>query len=789
MTIGIRYTVAKSIQRPTFGDQFVSICWSFLPSGGCQINIRQVQILRLGEYIVNLHDMAIVPAFFSHTASKSPWRCMTRIAGAAILALGIARSASVVGQVPPTEKQEVVDEYHGSRVEDPYRWLEGGALIEDPAEADALEQKVAAWTDRQNDYTRAVLDGLPGREALFARMEELMTVESIGTPQMHGRYYFYSRQQGDENQAVLYVREGLDGEPRVLLDPNTLDEAGLTSLDWTAPNHDGTLMAFGLSHAGNEISTLYVMDVKTGAWLADEIPSNAQSVYWMPDSSGFLYEWRRDVDDPYSVQIRYHTVGQHYRQDPVLFEQFDKTWGPAAWLSRDGRWMILMYWTGTDSNDLWVIDFDRWRRTGEFVRETIVAGEKATFTPSAISGDSMYMHTTLGASNGCVYRVDLNKPGRDHWTLLIPELPDAVLSTVSAARGLLIASYDYKAHTMIDRFDFDGNHLGELDMPGIGSAWISTSVDRTEAFLNYSSFNEPPTIYHIELAENTRELWARPEVPIDPSIVEVSQVTYESKDGTPVTMFVVHKKGLELDGNNPTILSGYGGFNISMTPWFSKTMFPWYEAGGVMAVPNLRGGGEYGHAWHQAGMLENKQNVFDDFIAAAEWLIANGYTNPSKLAISGGSNGGLLVGAVAMQRPDLFKAVVCAVPLLDMLRYQHFLMARYWVPEYGSSEDPEQFQFLIKYSPYQNIKPGITYPSIFFTAGENDARVHPCHARKMAAALQNLDTANQDERPILLWVDREAGHGGGKPMRNIIRDIVDSRIYIMWQLGMLPDLN
>lgn len=711
----------------------------------------------------------------------------------AVIALScgsFSAQAARAQSLPPTEKQVVVDDYHGHTVEDPYRWLEGGALIENEAEADALEKKVAGWTDAQNAYTRSILDSLPGRDTLFARIEEVMTVESIGTPRMYGKYYFYSRRQGDENQSLLYVREGLDGEPRVLLNPNTLDAEGLTSLDWTAPNHDGTLMAFGLSYAGNEISTLYIMDVATGTWLADEIPNNAQSVSWLPDSSGFLYEWRRDVDDPYSVQIRFHTVGQHYRQDPVLFEQFNETWGPAAWLSRDGRWMILLYWTGTDSNDAWVIDFDRWRRTGEFVRETIVEGEQATFSPGAVSGDSFYMRTTLDASNGCVYRVDLNTPGRDHWTLVIPESPDgAVLSSVSDARGLLVASYEYKAHTVIKRYDMDGNPIGELDLPGIGSAWISTSDDRTEAFLNYSSFNEPPTIYHVDLADNTRTLWARPKIPVDPSLVEVRQVSYESKDGEPITMFIVHKKGLELDGTNPTILTGYGGFNISMTPWFSKTMFPWYEAGGVMAIPNLRGGGEYGHDWHQAGMLENKQNVFDDFIAAAEWLIANGYTNTSKLAISGGSNGGLLVGAVAMQRPDLFKAVVCAVPLLDMLRYQYFLMARYWVPEYGSSEDPEQFDFLIDYSPYQNIKPDVEYPSIFFTAGENDARVHPCHARKMAAALQNLDAADPEDRPILLWVDREAGHGGGKPMRNIIRDIVDSRIYIMWQLGMLPDEN
>ncbi len=704
-------------------------------------------------------------------------------ATAAVVAL-----AALLAAAPPQSQREVVtDDYFGTKVEDPYRWLEGGIMFEeaDAAKAKELDERVSAWTDEQNAYTRSILDNLPGRPALEQRITELMSVDSIGAPDSYGNRYFNRERRGDQNQSILYVRDGLDGEPRVLLDPNKLDDKGLISLDWTAPNHDGSLMAFGLGYAGNELPTLYVMDVDTGEWLAEEIPNRAGGVSWLPDSSGFLFECLKDPKDAYSTQIKFHRLGRHHRQDPILFEQYDQTWGPGAWLSRDGRWMMLIYWTGTNSNDIWCIDFDKWQRTGEFERREISVGAKATFSGS-VYGDTLYMVTTLDAPNSQVYAVDLNNPGRDHWKLVIPQREDAVLEGVSTARGMLVASYNYKAHSQVERFDLSGRSLGELELPGIGSAGVVTNDDRTEAFITYSSFNEPPSIYVTDLATNHRELWARPDVPVDPSIVDVKQVTYTSKDGTPVTMFIVHKKGLKLDGKNPTILNGYGGFNISMTPYFSATMFPWFEAGGVLAIPNLRGGGEYGDEWHTAGMLDKKQNVFDDFIAAGEWLVQNRYTNPDKLACVGGSNGGLLTGAMITQRPDLFRAVICAVPLLDMLRYQNFLMARYWVPEYGSAESEEQFPFIYAYSPYQRVKKGVKYPAILFTAGENDARVHALHARKMAAAVQAATSASPDDRPVILWVDREAGHGSGKPLSARIREVVDQRLFIMNQLGVTP---
>ncbi len=711
---------------------------------------------------------------------------LLRLRFAVAVTVPCALALTTLAGPPATERKVVTDTFHDFRFDDPYRWLEGSAGFPDlsPAEAESLDNAVSDWTDAQNEYTRSILDELPGRARLEARIAELMSVDWIGTPSTSGSRFFNMERYGDQNQSVLYVRDSLDAQPRTLIDPNTLDEGGLTSLDWYTPTPDGSLVAFGLSRAGDEISTLYVMDVDTGRWLADEIGNDAGGVSWLPDRSGFLYRVRREKDDPYSAQIKFHRLGTHHRQDPVLFEQHDQTWGPYAYLSRDARWLIYGYWTGTDSNDLWVVDFDRWQRTGEIEKVTIIEGQKATFG-GPVYGDTLFMTTTLDAPNGCVFAVDLNNPDREQWKLLIPEKEDAVLEELSTARGMLVAKYASRAYTRIDRFDLQGNHLGELTLPGVGSASVGTDDDRTTAFVNYSSFDTPPSIYHADLEQNTLTLWASPEVPVDPSIMQVSQVTYSSKDGTPVTMFLVHRKDLELNGDNPTLLYGYGGFNISMSPYFSRTLFPWLEEGGVYAVPNLRGGGEYGESWHRAGMLENKQNVFDDYIAAAEWLIDNRYTNPERLAIHGGSNGGLLVGAVAMQRPDLFKAVVCAVPLLDMLRYQYFLMARYWVPEYGSSEDAEQLSFLVKYSPYHNIKEGVEYPAMLIKAGENDARVHPFHARKMAAYLQHATTSDPQEEPILLWVDRDAGHGSGKPLKNVIRDLADDRIFLMWQLGML----
>lgn len=712
---------------------------------------------------------------------------MNRIFAISLLTMTTLASAA---DVPKTEKKPVKEVIHGVEFTDPYRWLEGSAAPELAGKPDPeLDAKVSAWTDAQNAYTRSVLDTLPGRKQLEARLRELMQVDTVNAPAMRRNRYFSWKREGKQAQPVILVQEGIKGTPRVLLDPNQLDKEGLIAPAFSTPDHDGELLAFGLYRAGDENATLHVMRVDTGEWLADEIPGKVSSVYWLPDSSGFFYSRLADVKNPYSRQIKFHKLGTHQRQDKLLFEQYKEgplatTWGPYPYVDRAARWMLVSYWTGTDSNDLWAIDLDRWFRTGEFVKTDVMSGADATFS-GEILGDTLYMQTSLDAPNGRIFAVNLNEPQRDQWVEIIPERKDAALQTFALSRGRIVADYLKNATTEIAMYRLDGKPDGTLQLPGLGSASISTEEDRTEAFVTYESFNEPRSIYRLDLNERKRELWARPNIPVDPALVEVKQVTFTSKDGTKVPMFLVHKKGLKLDGNNPTYLYGYGGFTVSETPGFSATLFPWFEAGGVYALANLRGGGEFGEAWHRAGMLDKKQNVFDDFIAAAEWLIANKYTQPKRLAIGGGSNGGLLTGAVMTQRPDLFSAVYIGVPLLDMLRYQNFLMARYWVPEYGSAEDKTQFEFIRKYSPYHNVKPGTKYPAVLLTAGENDTRVHALHARKMAALLQESTASDPKSEPVLLWIDRSAGHGQGKPLELRIRDVADQRIFLMWQLGML----
>jgi len=720
-----------------------------------------------------------------------------------VLSVSLLASPDLIGAPPPTEREPVVEEIHGVEVVDPYRWLEGDNS--DPEHMGAMTPRVAEWTEAQNAYTRKVLDNLPGREALESRLRELMEVGSISAPDMAGDRYFYSKREGDQSQAIIYVREGHDAEPRALIDPNALDEEGLYTVSWYEPSHDGEYLAFGMYYAGDENSTLYVLDVDSGTWLADEIPGKVSFGGWLPGADGFFYRNLADVENPYSAQIRYHELGTHHRQDPILIEQqrvaelyegagysgkrleqLKTTYGPFASPSRDGRWLTIGYWTGTRDNDLWVADLDRWFRTGELVRTPIIVGEKAQSFGTVV-GDEMILNTNLDAPNGRVVKVDLHEPARERWREIVPEREDAVLQGVGVARGMLACEYLRNAATRMELFDLEGDRIRTLELPNIGSAGLSTSQDRTEAFLTFESWNMPESIYRLDLATGQRSLWARPEVPVDPSAITVQQKWYTSKDGTEVSIFLVHKKGLELDGDNPTILYGYGGFNISLTPFFSATMYPWYENGGVYAIANLRGGGEYGKQWHEAGRLSRKQNVFDDFIAAGEWLIEEGYTSPEHLGIWGGSNGGLLTGAAVTQRPDLFSAAISAVPLLDMVRYQHFLMAKYWVPEYGSSQDPEQFGYIMDYSPYHSIENGVEYPAVLFTAGENDARVHPMHARKMAARMQAATASDPEQEPILLWVERKTGHGGGKPLWMRVRDAADTRIFMMWQLGMLGD--
>jgi prolyl oligopeptidase len=710
--------------------------------------------------------------------------------------------AVAVAAPPVTAIKPVTDTLHGDKVRDDYRWLEGDNS--DPANMGQLTEEITQWTDRQNGHTRAVLDQLPGRAALEARLRDLMEVPRVSLPGMYGDRYFHGRQEGGQPQAVRYVRNGIHGKDRVLLDPQQIDPSGLTTVAWTAPTRDGSLMAFGMYRSGDENTTLHLMDVDSGTWLADEIPGKVSLAEWLEDNSGFFYTRLEDIDNAYSTVMKFHKLGTHHRQDKILFRQQDieffyagggksqreletlkSGWGPGAMPSEDGRWILVWYWTGTASLDLWVADLRQWSLSGQLHLQPAALGLSGRIGSGHFSGDSLYLQHSIGAANGKVSLVDLKKPGYDNWRTIVPEHKELVIQSSAFARDRIAVTYLENAQTRIALFGADGKPEGNLELPGIGSAALSAADDRNDGFLKFSSYNAPPSIYHVELTSDQRELWAKPEVPVDSGAIDVRQVWYPSRDGTQVSMFIVSRKGLSMNGKNPTILYGYGGFDIPMTPRFSATLFPWFERGGVYAVANLRGGGEYGNAWHEAGMLERKQNVFDDFIAAAQWLIDEGYTNSQQLGIAGGSNGGLLTGAAVVQRPDLFGAAISAVPLLDMLRYQNFLMARFWVGEYGSAEVAEQYAYLKKYSPYQQVTSETPYPAVLFTAGENDTRVHPLHARKMAAAMQRATSSDQSAKPILLWVDRDAGHGAGKPLDLQIRDVADQRIFMMWQLGML----
>ena len=695
---------------------------------------------------------------------------------------------------PATRIAPVTDTLHGQALTDNYRWLEGDNA--DPAQMGKVTAEVAAWTDTQNAYTRGVLDLLPGRQGVEDELRPLMEIGSVGAPSVRGNRYFLWKREGNQNQPVYYVREGLHGNDRVLIDPAKLDATGLTTVTWISPSHDGSLVAYGTYRAGDENTTLHVLETNSLALTGLTIPNKVQAPDWLPDGSGFVYSNLKNPKDPYTGQILFHKMGTAVASDMLLFRQYTRaeneklatTWGPGGGLSWDGKWLVLTYAVDTKSNDIWLANFDDVRRTGRVDKKVVSVGRDGAAYGTVIGG-TLYLYTTKGAPKGRIVAAPVTTPDETHWRDVVPERQDAVIAEngVAFAKGAIVVTYMKNASSVVEVFDRNGTSVGTIKQPGIGAAEVAAEEDRSEAFLTFTSFNYPTSILRVDLTKPSAEpeLWVQPKVPVDPTTVTVEQVWYPSKDGTKISMFLIYPKTLKKDGSSPALVTGYGGFNVSETPSFIATWFQWFNAGGLIAVPNLRGGGEYGDEWHEAGMLGQKQNVFDDFYAALEWLIANEYTNSQRLAVTGGSNGGLLTGATVTQRPELVRAAVVAVPLLDMLRYQDFLMARYWVPEYGSAEQVDQFAFLKEYSPYQKVKPGTKYPAVFLTAGENDTRVHAMHARKMAAALQAATASDPSTRPVLLWVDREAGHGQGKPLNLRLRDAADQRMFLMWQLGML----
>jgi prolyl oligopeptidase len=628
---------------------------------------------------------------------------MTRFVPACLfLALGVLplmAADSKPSPYPPSRKQDVVDKLHGVEVADPYRWLE-----------DATSAEVKEWTEKQNAYTKSILDKLPGREKIKDRLEKLMEIGSIGTPVPVKGRYFYTRRDGKQNQPILYVREGIQGEDRVLVNPNELSAEGTVALDWWFPSRDGKLLAYGLSKHGTERSTLRVRDVTTGKDLPDTIEhTRACSLSWLPDSSGFYYtrypapDSVKKGEENYHRRVYFHKLGNDPAKDPEVFGKgrAKEDW-PQVALSPDGRWLVVTVEQGWAKAEVYFTD----RRKDEAPFVPLVEKVEALFTviPRA---DRFYVHTNDGAPRYRLYQVDPLKPARADWKEIVPEEKDRILEGVAAVGERLVLNYLFKAHAQLALADRGGKIVGDIRFPmpctltGLGGEW-----DGEELFYGFQSFTLPQTVDRYDLKTGKDERWAQVKTDLPLDEYTASQVAFRSKDGTPVTMFLAHKKGTKPDGNNPTLLYGYGGFDIPLTPTFSMTWASWLDLGGVFVQANLRGGGEYGKDWHKAGTKLHKQNVFDDFIAAAEWLIANKYTRTDRLAIIGRSNGGLLVGAVETQRPDLFGACLPGVGVMDMLRFQKFTAGRFWTDDYGSSDNADEFKALYAYSPFTISKRG-----------------------------------------------------------------------------------
>ncbi len=702
---------------------------------------------------------------------------------AVLLALLVVAPSQILAQqieYPKAKKVDHVDDYHGTQVADPYRWLE---------DVDSDETK--AWVAAENDITFAYLDAIPEREWIRARLTELWNYERYGVPYKQGDKYIFSKNDGLQNQSVIYIQESLDAEPRVLLDPNTFSEDGTVSLGGMALTEDAKLMAYAKATSGSDWREYFVRDVETGKDLGDHLKwIKFSGASWTHDNAGFLYgrypepkEGDEFEDTNRNRKIYYHQVGTPQSDDVLVYERPDQPeWGISANVTEDGRYVTMDLSFGTDDrNRLYYMDLGDAANpnlNGEVVK--LIDEFEATYDFVGNDGPIFYFRTNLDAPRNKFIAIDTRNPARENWKTLIPEKND-VLQGVGIVNSQFVTRYIHDAHTQVLVYDMDGSFDREVELPTIGTiGGFSGEREDSEAFYAFTSFLYPTTIFRYDFKSGKSTVFKAPDVDFDADLYETKQVFYESRDGTKIPMFVVHKKGMKLDGQNPTYLTGYGGFNISLPPYFDTNRLVWLEMGGVYAQPSLRGGGEYGEDWHRAGMLENKQNVFDDFIAAAEYLIEEGYTSTPKLSIAGGSNGGLLVGAVMTQRPELFGATLPAVGVMDMLRFHKFTIGWAWVSDYGSSDDPEMFRHLYAYSPYHNLHPA-KYPPTMVTTADHDDRVVPGHSFKFAARLQEMQMG---DAPVLIRIQTKAGHGSGKPTHMIIQEQADRWAFLVKSLGM-----
>ena len=675
-------------------------------------------------------------------------------------------SASSGGTLaPPVARQDNVKEMiHGVEIVDPYRWLE---------DQDSPETK--AWVAAENAYTHSLLDGLPIRDRAYRQLMELVNHDSWTAPTFeNGVYFFYKRAVGQDLRS-LYLRRGPTGKDELVLDPLPLSADHTTSIGGAVPTQDASLLMYSIRRGGEDETEIHVLDIKTRHDLPDVL---LRAFYlgfsWKKDKSGFFYG---KADRERGKRIYYHALGTNPAKDPELFGE---GYGPDTWIgpiaSRDGRYLLATVSKGWASSEIFIKNLET---NSGF--QPLITGLNSHFDVE-FGGDSLFVMTDWKAPKYRILKIDLRDPAQDKWKEIVPEAADAI-EGFSLVGDKLYVDYLHNVTSRISIFSPEGKPLGQVELPSAGSAGIYGRWGEDEGILTFSSYTTPNSVYRYSASTGKRELWYRDAAPFDSDRYEMEQVWYSSKDGTRVPMFLIHRKGLKPDGQTPTILYGYGGFDVSLTPHFDTTAAWWVEQGGIYAVANLRGGSEFGEAWHKAGMLQNKQNVFDDFIAAAEWLIQKKYTNPQKLAIYGGSNGGLLVGAVMTQRPELFRAVLCWHPDLDMVRYYKFTRNNNppALLEYGNAADPEQFKFLYAYSPYQHVKPGTKYPAVLFLSGDADTRVPPEQARKMAALVQ-ADTASG--LPVMLLYDTKAGHSGGKPFAKIVEDQSLELAFLAWQLGL-----
>ena len=685
------------------------------------------------------------------------------------------KPAALAKSGPPLAKrQHIVDKIHGVEVPDPYRWLEHAA-------ADDTQQ----WLAAQQQYARKQLDALPERAALARRLSALSYIDSISPPYRRGNRFFVRKRHANKEKAIWYWRKGNAGALKVLLDPNTMSKDGSVSLKGVTPSYDGRLVAYKLSENNADEATLYLMEVATGKVLKKDTIKGAKyaSPSWDPKGDGFYYTRLPldpsipTADRPGYAEIYYHKVGQDPKADALVHA---RTGDPRTFinaeLSRDGRYLFVYQYHGWRNNDVFYKDLTKHKEFRPFA-----VGLDAKFDVYAWKGQ-FYVHTNYQAPRWRVMKASPREPAMAKWKELVPQHPAAVLRGMSVVGGQLALRYLDKASSRMSLYSLSGKLQRSIALPGIGSLTGPTgNPDDDTFYYGFSSYTTPTTIYRSSVTKGGAKKYFEVNAPVDPAPYTVRQVWYKSKDGTPISMFLVHRKDMVMNGKTPFILAGYGGFNLLEVPYFNARRFVWLEKGGAFALPNLRGGGEYGEQWHRAGMLLNKQNVFDDFIAAARFLIAKGYTAPERLAIRGGSNGGLLVGAAMVQRPNLFGAVICAVPLLDMVRYHLHGSGKTWIGEYGSADDEAQFKVLYGYSPYHHVTAGVSYPALLMLSADSDDRVDPLHARKFVAAVRY---ATSSDNPVLLRIETNAGHGGGDMTKKVVARETDVYAFLMQRFNM-----